>query len=282
MDNQKVWYVTGASKGFGLALTKLLLSQGYRVAATSRKTIDLEKEIGNNPAFLPLHVDLANESSVAQSIDQTVAHFGKIDIVVNNAGYAIGGTLEETSDKEFRQTIDINVFGTVNVIRAAMPYLRKQKSGHVFNFSSVAGYRGAGGFGSYNAAKFAVIGLSEALADEVKPFGINVTVIAPGYFRTSFIGTGMMIAERKIDDYAPIHQRFDFLFGQMDGKQAGDPIKGAEIIIQMAKEANPPVHLLLGPDAFQILQEKQAADRREFDQWEEVSCSTNIDEIALA
>lgn len=282
MDNQKVWYITSASKGMGLALTKLVLSQGHRVAATSRKTADLIKEVGTSNSFLPLTVDLADENCVKKSIDQTVEHFGRIDVVVNNAGYALGGAIEELTDQEFRETLDINLFGTVNVIRWAMPYLRKQRSGHIFNFASVAGYRGSSGGGSYNAAKFAVVGLSEALAEEVKPFGVKVTVIAPGYFRTSFIATGMMEAKRKIEDYAPVHEKYDYLIEHMDGRQVGDPEKAVAALVQLTKEANPPVHLLLGADAFQMLLNKQAADRKEFDQWKDLTCSTNIVESLAA
>ena len=165
MDTKKVWFVTGASKGLGLTLVKKLLANGYRVAATSRDAKVLNAEVGKNDGkFLALQVDLVNQGSVISAIDETIEKFGNIDVVVNNAGYGQLGTLEELSDKEARQNFDINVFGTLNVIRAVMPHFRNRKAGHIINISSIAGYLGAfPGWGIYNATKFAVAGLSEAL-----------------------------------------------------------------------------------------------------------------------
>lgn len=180
MDTKKVWLVTGASKGLGLALVKRLLTEGYRVAATSRTVESLDREIGASENFLPLGVDITDENSVKNAIDRTLKTFGAIDVVVNNAGYGQLGTLEELSDKEARQNFDTNVFGLLNVMRNVMPHLRGKKSGHIINISSIAGFLGAfPGWGIYNATKFAVAGLTEAFSAEAASLGIKTTIVYP-------------------------------------------------------------------------------------------------------
>jgi NAD(P)-dependent dehydrogenase (short-subunit alcohol dehydrogenase family) len=280
MENQKVWFVTGASKGLGLALVKQLLGNGNPVAATSRKIDDLRKAVGEDAqGFLPLAVDLTDETSVSQAIEQTVNTFGKIDVVVNNAGYQLSGAFEELTDEEIRQHFDVNVFAMLNVIRKAMPYLRKQRSGHIFNIASVAGYIGFGGAGSYNATKYAVVGLSEALAGEVKPFGVKVTMVAPGYFRTNFLSTESAVSgKHQIGDYKAVRELESFLENEKAGKQEGDPRKAALAFIHTASLENPPVHLLLGKDSYQLVTEKFRASLIEFDEWKEISCSTDFQE----
>ncbi|YCA41709.1 oxidoreductase [Bacillus sp. JZ8] len=279
MNKNKVWFVTGASKGLGLVLVKQLLKNGNQVAATSRTVNDLIKAVNDDKKqFLPLSVDLTNESSVQQAIEKTIETLGKIDVVVNNAGYGLGGSLEELTDEEIRQNFDVNVFGTLNVIRNTMPYLRKQKSGHIFNIASLAGYVGSMGFGSYSATKFAVVGLSESLADEVKPFGIKVTMVAPGFFRTNFLrSSSVMYSQNQIENYKAVHEVKDFLDNVMDGKQEGNPEKAALAIIRTAAETNPPVHLLLGSDAYRVASEKLVTLQKEFDEWKVITCSTDFD-----
>src|SRR5215216_1241694 len=171
MSNQNIWFVTGASKGLGLTLVKKLLSEGYKVAATSRNISDLESAVGvTSDAFLPLAVNIKSEESVQQAIEKTIGTFGKIDVVVNNAGYGMLGGLEETTDQEARDNFEVNVFGSLNVIRKVLPYLRNQQSGHIINISSIGGFVGGyPGFGIYCATKFAVNGFTEALDAEVKP-----------------------------------------------------------------------------------------------------------------
>ena len=189
MENNKVWFITGASKGLGLELAKKLLSEGKRVAATSRTESALIKELGNpSEYFLPLEMDLTNEQSVKNAIEVTVSHFKTIDVLVNNAGYGLLGSLEELTDAESRKNYEVNVFGLLNVIRNTMPYMRANKSGHIFNIASIGGYNGGfPGWGIYCSTKFAVAGLTESLAAEVKEFGVNVTLVYPGYFRTDFL-----------------------------------------------------------------------------------------------
>ncbi|RYG48545.1 MAG: SDR family oxidoreductase, partial [Chitinophagaceae bacterium] len=199
-----VWFITGASKGFGLEMTKQLLAQGDMVAATSRNIAELEKLIGQNENFLPLSMDIVDETDVARAIEATVSRFKKIDVVVNNAGYGLLGSVEELTDAESRKNFDVNVFGSLNVIRQALPTLRKQRSGHIFNISSIGGYVGDfSGFGIYCATKFAVIGFTEALAVETAEFGIKVTAVLPGYFRTNFLNSDSLVTPRnEISDYA--------------------------------------------------------------------------------
>ena len=278
MDTKRVWFVTGASKGLGLSLVKQLLNAGYQVAATSRKAKDIEDAVATHKEnLLALTVDITNEESVNNAIAKTIAHFGRLDVIVNNAGYSIYGSVEALSNEEFRKTIDVNLFGTVNVIRAVMPHFRKQRSGYIFNISSVAGYKGFGNSPSYAAGKFAVIGLSEALAEEVKEFGVKVTVVAPGFFRTSFLDKGdELVSKNTIDEYH-VERLVDRLRA-MNGKQPGDPEKLAAALINLSNEQNPPVHLLMGPDAYQIVMQKRAAEQHEFEAWKELTLSTDLDE----
>ena len=257
-------------------MVKLLLHSGCKVAATSRNGADIEKQITENKQnLLALTVDITNDGSVKAAIKQTVETFGHIDVVVNNAGYLIIGSLEEITEQEFRQSMEVNVYGTVNVIRAAMPYLRAQGSGHVINISSTAGYIGYPNAGSYHAAKFAVIGLSEALALETKPFGIKVTVVAPGFFRTNFLDKGsVMVAQHEI----PAYNTTQLVKGMetMDGNQAGDPNKLAAALIAIVEQPNPPLHLLMGPDAYESVKAKRKAEDEEFEAWKHVTLSTNL------
>ncbi|MGF7076993.1 oxidoreductase [Mucilaginibacter sp. 3215] len=277
MDNNKVWFITGASKGFGLSLVKQLLDAGQLVAATSRNLQELTAAVNttsNN--FLPLQVDLVNDSSVSLALQHTYEAFGRIDVVINNAGYGIGGAIEELSDAETRMAFDVNVFGTLNVIRAVMPYLRKQRSGHIINISSIAGITANTGWAIYAGSKYAVIGISEVLAADVKEFGIKVTVVAPGAFRTGFLTAGSLsITDNQIDDYTEvraIHNKYL----KMDGKQAGDPEKAATAIINTVYEENPPLYLLLGGDAYNRALAKLDTLHNEIRQWEDVTCSTDF------
>ncbi len=276
-NNTKVWFVTGASKGFGLALVQLLLANGNKVAATSRNAAAIENKIGRHREnLLALTVDITNEIAVKAAIAQTISRFGRLDVVVNNAGYAILGSVEEVSEQEFRQSTEVNLFGTVNVIRAALPYLRQQQQGYIINIASSGGFHGSPNGGSYSAAKFAVVGLTEALAGEVKAFGIKATVVAPGYFRTSFLEEGsIMLAKNRIPAYNT--SQLETALQQMNGTQPGDPAKLAAILVNLAAEPNPPVHLLLGPDAYQTVMEKRKAEEAEFEAWKAVTLSTNFE-----
>lgn len=277
MSNQKVWFITGASKGMGLETVNAVLKNGDKVVATSRNKKELIDQIGNqNENFLPLQVDITNDEEVKKAIESTIETFGKIDVVLNNAGYYLVGSIEEISNEEFRKTIDVNLFGTVNVIRNVMPFLRQQKSGHILNIASNMGYIGYANTGSYNAAKFAVIGLSEALVQEVKPFNIKVTAIAPGMFRTRFMSDNTLAeAKNKIAVYN-VEQHVNML-KSFDGNQPGDPKKLAKVLLAITELPNPPVHLPLGNDSYNSIVEHRKNEAQEMEIWKHLSFSTNFD-----
>jgi len=277
---RKVWYVTGASKGLGLSLVKQLLARGCKVAATSRSLTDLQRSVGaGHEDFLPLAVDLTNEVSVQQSLAAVIAKFGKIDVVVNNAGYGLVGSLEELSDKESRANFEVNVFGMLNVIRNTMPYLRKQSSGHIFNISSIGGFTGGfPGFGIYCATKFAVVGLSESLAAEARAFDIYVTVVLPGYFRTNFLSSGSLgIPENQLPEYAEVRASQKAHQDAINGNQPGDPEKAVAAIIAVAETENPPITLFLGKDAYDTADKKILSIQNEMDVWEELAITTGFE-----
>jgi len=281
MENQqKVWFVTGASKGLGLSLVKKLLSKGYQVAATSRNAADLSAAVGEATAssFLPLAMNLKDEESVGQAIAQTINQFGHLDVVVNNAGYGLIGGLEELTDAEARDNFDVNVFGSLNVIRKALPHLRAQKSGHIINIASIGGFAGNfPGFGIYCATKFAVHGFTEALAAEIKDFGLYATVVSPGYFRTNFLAAdSAVIPKNAIDAYESIRQSQKAHEEEINGNQPGDPDKAAEAMIELSNAENPPVHLFLGEDAYNMAYTKIDAIKVDLESWKTVTTGTNF------
>ncbi|MEN2401657.1 SDR family NAD(P)-dependent oxidoreductase [Flavobacterium sp. MC2016-06] len=279
MENSKVWFVTGASKGIGLILTQKLLAQGQKVAATSRSEAGLIKAIGiSSDNFLPLEMDLVDEKSVKNAIEKTINHFKTIDVLVNNAGYGLLGTLEELTDEEARKNYDVNVFGLLNVIRNTMPYMRANRSGHVFNISSVAGfYGGFPGWGIYCSTKFAVAGLTESFAAEVKSFGINVTLVYPGYFRTDFLtGSSLQLPANAIAAYKEVRESESAHTDTINGNQPGDPEKLADALIQMSGEENPALHLFLGQDAYDMANQKISSVQSDLEQWKTVSVSTGF------
>ncbi|GAB3494800.1 SDR family NAD(P)-dependent oxidoreductase [Spirosoma knui] len=284
MNTEQVWFITGASKGIGLELVNQLLQQGHRVAATSRDVAELRRAVGVESAhFLPMAVNLVSESSVDEAIQATIAQFGRIDVVVNNAGYGQLGGLEELTDEEARANFDVNVFGLLHVIRRVMPQLRKQQSGHILNISSIAGITGNfPGWGVYCATKFAVEGLSESLAAEVAPFGIKVTIVEPGYFRTEFLSGSLRVPQDSMEEYALIRESEAVHQQQIRGNQPGDPVKAVAAMIQIAAEPNPPLHLFLGQDAFDMAHVKIKALQDDLAQWKELTASTNFVEPAAA
>ena len=277
--NGKVWFITGASRGFGLELTRLLLEKGHRVASTTRRLANLELAIGReNDRFLPLEVDLVNEDSVKNALTKTVEKFGGMDVIVNNAGYGQFGYVEEISDTLVRREFDVNVFGALNVIRNALPCLRRQRSGHIFNLSSMAGFTGFPGSGIYCASKFAIAGLSESLRDELADFGIRVTCVMPGNFRTDFLADSMQFEDGAIPDYAEKREAFHMLLKKMNRQQIGNPVRGAEIILSVSAMENPPLHLFLGPDAYKVATRQIKKIRADMDSIEPVAIDTNYPE----
>ncbi|MDR4950828.1 SDR family NAD(P)-dependent oxidoreductase [Chryseobacterium sp. ES2] len=273
MNKQKVWFITGASRGMGQQVVKEVLDKGDKVIAVSRNIQPTHN--GDTENFLSLQVDITNDEDVKNAVKKGIKYFGSIDVVLNNAGYYLAGSIEEIKDEEFRKTMDVNLFGMVNVIRHAMPFLRKQGSGHIINISSNMGYVGYANTGSYNASKFAVIGLSEALAHEVNMFGVNVTVVAPGMFRTGFMSEAtLMAAENKIEDYH-LDKHIDML-QSFNGHQPGDPVKLAQILYNISTLNNPPLHLILGKDSYESIIEHRKNETEELEEWKHLSFSTDF------
>lgn len=278
MENSKVWYITGASKGLGLSLAKQLLKKGQKVAATSRDIKALAQKVGSKypSAFLPLKVDLTIEHSIRHSIKSTINQFDKIDVVVNNAGYGTGGALEELTQDEIHQSFKVNFFAVIKVIQEALPYMRKQKAGHIINISSIAGFAPGTGWSVYGAAKSAINGLSEGLANELRPFGIKVSIVSPGWFRTSFAKEeSIELSEKQISDYEHIRDAHK-MFKSTDGKQIGDPDRVADVLIRLVNDSNPPINLFVGSDAYDRASSKIDALANSMKEWKQVSFSTDF------
>lgn len=275
-DMQKTWYVTGASKGLGLALAKKLLQEGYQVAATSRNRQQLIDAVGPASShFLPLEVDLTDILSIQQSVLQTIEYFGGLEVVVNNAGYGIGGTVEELSQEEIRRSFDVNVFAPIHVMQAVLPHFRKQKSGHIINISSVAGFTANTGWAMYAATKYALTGLSEVLAQDLKSLGIHVTLVAPGAFRTAFLSEeSLVLAENTIEEYREVRDSHQNYLA-MHGRQTGSPEKAAQVLIDLANTPQPPVSLFLGSDAYARAKSKLARVDQLLEEYKAISESTD-------
>lgn len=277
MNKSKVWYVTGASQGLGLILVKKLLAGGYRVAATSRNVQKLKEGVGINDTdrFLPIVADLNNEDCIDESVRQTLSAFGKIDVVVNNAGYGMAGTVEETSAEDIRKLFEVNVLAALNVVKRVLPVLREQRTGYIISIGSVAGFAGAPGWSYYSATKAALAAFTEVLALDVKEFGINVTVVEPSGFRTGFLTKeSLAYTESRIEGYQAVKDTMQRYLAA-DGKQAGDPDKAAEILIELAEKENPPLHLYLGQDAYKRASLKLTEMTAELETWKSYTTSAD-------
>lgn len=278
----RVWLITGSSTGFGNALTKAILKQGDRVIATARKPEQLSNLVAQYPETAKaVRLDVTNPQEVRDAVKAAVDTFERIDVLVNNAGYGALGAIEELGDKSIRQQFETNVFGTLDVMRAVLPVMRKQRSGHIVNWSSVAGFVAFEGTGIYCGTKFALEGISEALVKEVAPLGIKVTIIEPGAFRTDFNGRSLVMPESIIDDYASTSGEFLGWIRDMDGKQPGNPDKAALAIIQAVKSDNPPLRLALGADAVDAIDTKLASVKEELARWRGVACNTTFDGVQV-
>jgi NAD(P)-dependent dehydrogenase (short-subunit alcohol dehydrogenase family) len=278
MNASKVWYITGASQGLGLALVRKLLAAGHRVAATSRNTETLQSAVGTTDPdrFLSLAVDLGNMESIRTSVEETQRLFGTIDVLVNNAGYGMAATLEETAEEDIRNILAVNVLATIHVTRTVLPIMRQQRSGYIINMGSVAGFVGAPGWSVYSATKAAVAAFSEVLALDMKEFGIRVTVVEPSGFRTGFLTAGSLsYTKSRIDGYQAVKDTQKRYLAN-NGNQPGDPERAAEIMIGLAENPEPPVHLLLGADAYNRASDKLSALSEEMAQWRSVTVSADF------
>lgn len=273
----KNFLITGVSQGLGRAFAEAALGTGHRVAGTvrSQKAVaDFEAVASGRAKAIVL--DVTDFDAVKPAVQALETEFGPIDVLVNNAGYGHEGILEESSLDEIRRQFDVNVFGAVAVIKAVLPGMRARRRGHIVNVTSMAGIVGLPGIAYYAGSKFALEGISEVLANEVRDFGIHVTALAPGSFRTEWAGKSMIRSDRSIADYdrlfTPIREGRE----QKSGRQVGDPAEAARVLIDLVEEKNPPVHLILGTDALKLVRDRTATFLGELDAWEEVSLSTDF------
>jgi NAD(P)-dependent dehydrogenase (short-subunit alcohol dehydrogenase family) len=273
----QVWFVTGASRGLGFAIAQAVLEKGDAVVAAARNASRAEQVLGPSDRVFAVSVDVTDRASIQRAADTAVARFGKIDVIVNNAGYGLMGAVEELDALELEDVFKTNFFGARDVIRALLPTLRAQRAGWIVNISSVGGFTGTPGAGAYNASKFALEGLSEALAQELAPLGIRVLIVEPGYFRTDFLNDSMRTAKATIADYADTAGSTIKTIAERNGKQPGDPRKAARAIIKAIESLYPPLRLVLGGDAVERVTNKLAAVRHDLDEWREVSMGTDFD-----
>jgi NAD(P)-dependent dehydrogenase (short-subunit alcohol dehydrogenase family) len=273
------WFITGVSSGFGRALAEAVLAKGHKVIGTVRQEearAPFEALSPGNAAAVVL--DVTDEAGVHTVVDEVVQRHGRIDVLVNNAGFGLEGAVEEVSLDQVRDQFEVNVFGPVAVMQAVLPHMRKQRSGHIINVTSMGGLTAFPGVGIYNGSKFALDGISEALAKEVRPLGIKVTIVAPGSFRTDWAGRSMVHVEKPISDYEPTAGAFRQSLAERNGRQGGDPKKAAAALIAVTEANEPPLRLVLGPDALRFVGDKLGALQAEMLKWAAVSAATNFDD----
>ena len=273
----KVWFITGCSTGFGRELASLALQQGNRVVVTARKTSDIEDIVAPFPeTAIAIKLDVTDKADIKASVEKAIAAFGIIDVLVNNAGIGYFGAVEESEEDEVRRMFDINVFGLANMTKEVLPIMRKQRSGHIVNIASIGGLVSYPAVGFYNATKYAVDGLSEALAKETAHLGIKVTVIAPSGFRTDWAGRSANNSKIEIEDYAPSAGKNKNDIRGYSGNQPGDPVRAAQAIIKAVNSENPPLRLLLGAAALKGARNKLVQLQKDFDGWEETTVGADF------
>ncbi|MEX2690896.1 oxidoreductase [Rhizobium mongolense] len=280
----KVWFITGASRGFGALMAKEALAAGDAVVATARNPKSVTDKFGEHPNLIAVALDVTNEGQAKEAAAKAVERFGRIDVLANNAGYGLLGAVEEATAEEVERLYATNVFGLLKVTRAVLPYMRGQRSGHILNFSSIGGYFGYPGWGVYGSTKFAVEGLSESLAAELEPFGIKVTIVEPGFFRTDFLAdNSLAVSPASIPDYigTPAGNMRDFA-ADANHAQPGDPARLAAGIITLANAANPPLRMPFGSDTVAKIEEQNASVSKELAEWRELAVSTDFQRDAAA
>lgn len=276
MPSNKTMLITGVSSGFGRALAEEALAAGYRVVGTVRseqakqsfESLDTERAFGRI-------LDVTDFDSIEGVVDEIEASVGPLDVLVNNAGYGHEGVMEESPLAEMRRQFDVNVFGAVAVMKSVLPYMRERRRGHILNITSMGGFITMPGIAYYCGSKFALEGISEVLGKEVKPFGIRVTAVAPGSFRTEWAGRSMVRTPRSIPDYDALFDPIRKGREEKSGRQLGDPVKAARALLSVIENDEPPSHLLLGSDAFGLVRDKLSSLSAEFDAWENVTRSTD-------
>lgn len=284
MSDPKVWFITGANRGIGAEIAKAALAAGHAVIATARKKETVESALGVSNSLLAVALDITDEQQSRDAVDAAVSRFGRIDVLVNNAGYGQLGLFEETSPDLIKQQFETNTYGTMNVTRAVLPVMRKQRAGHVFTVSSISGTVGVTGSGIYSASKFAVEGWMEALALEVAPLGLTATIVEPGYFKTDFLdSSSVAYGDITIEDYAEQSRQFRQEQDDMNHQQIGDPAKLAIAMLQLAETENPPMRFIAGKDAVAAVESFILPKRHEdLNTWRELSASLSLDSTTTA
>jgi NAD(P)-dependent dehydrogenase (short-subunit alcohol dehydrogenase family) len=273
---QKVWLVTGASRGIGSEIAKAVLAAGDQLVATARRVETLDY-LGKQDNLLNVALDVTDEAQVHEAVSLALARFGRIDVLVNNAGFGLLGAVEESSAAEVERIYRTNVFGLLNMARAVLPGMRERRSGHIVNFSSIGGYAGSLGWGVYCSTKFAVEGITEALHAELAPLGIHATVIEPGYFRTDFLdGSSLISTKAEISDYADTVGKMRKFAADHNQQQPGNPVKLAQALLQLANASQPPLRLPLGTDTLAAIAQKNAFVEKETEQWRTLAASTDF------
>ncbi|MGV6873244.1 oxidoreductase [Pseudochelatococcus sp. B33] len=275
---QKVWFITGAARGFGALVASRALANGDAVVATARDPRKVTERLGEHPNLLALALDVTDERQAHTAAEQAVQTFGRIDVLLNNAGYGLLGAVEEASAAEIEALYRTNVFGLLAVTRAVLPHMRRARAGHVINISSIGGIVGFAGWGVYGSTKFAVEGLSEALAIELAPLGVKVTVIEPGFFRTDFLDSASLITSaNEIADYHATSGAMRETAGGANHNQPGNPDRLAEVIVDIAALSSPPLRLPLGSDTVTRTERRAREADALLEQWREVSVSTDFE-----
>jgi len=277
MSEQKTWLITGCSSGFGRDLAEKVLARGDRLVATARDPDQLREFKEHHPdACWILPLDLSDNTSLAPALQNILQLIPRIDVLVNNAGYGLLGSLENCSDEQIRRNFEVNFFGSLSLIRAILPLMRQQKYGHIINMSAAAAIGNYAGFSVYGATKFALEGLSEGLAAELKPLGIKVTLVQPGPFRTAFIARSLDRAPDCFPEYQATVGKFGSFLEKMDGQQPGDPAKAADAILKVVDSENPPLRLVLGKYATDKVERTCKARLRELETWKEIGLPTDF------
>jgi NAD(P)-dependent dehydrogenase (short-subunit alcohol dehydrogenase family) len=274
---QKTWFITGAGRGLGVQIAKAAMRAGDRVVATARKRASINESLGpDSDQLLSVALEVTAADRVQAAVDAAVSRFGTIDVLVNNAGYGHIGFFEETTNEDVQAQFATNLFGVLNVTRAALPVMRSARKGRIFNISSIAGLRGTDFASLYCASKFALEGFSESLAKEIAPFGLFVTIVEPGPFRTDFLtGESLRFGGHPVADYDDRRTRLRTSFEQRNGRQPGDPARLADAMVRLANEAEPPMRFLAGAFAVDTADAKLAAMQAEFDRWRRLAVSTD-------
>jgi NAD(P)-dependent dehydrogenase (short-subunit alcohol dehydrogenase family) len=273
----RTWFITGASRGFGILIAEQALRAGDAVIATARNPQDITERLGEQPNLLAVRLDVTREEEAHQAVAEGIKRFGRIDVLINNAGFGVLGAVEETSASETERLFATNVFGLLNVTRAVLPHMRAQRSGRVINISSIGGYQAYMGWGVYGSTKFAVEGITEALHQELAPLGIQATVVEPGFFRTDFLDEQSLIKTRlELADYDETVGKMRAFAEAANHAQPGDPQKFAEAMLALVNAPTPPLRLALGSDTVARIEAKNRLVAQELAEWNELALSTDF------